>query len=240
MQGDLDDEKIKELSKEDLKSIIKDDISHEKDFVWIECEGAIKHWWEKFGGTKLPNVYLPCIFKDKTLLDIELIDNEDYDYIRYLGSERIKSRKCIFGFPKKEILEDWIEKRNRLLDKISDDIKKENDILDESIDNESSINYHIELLVHYFLMNHLESWVFSMTEYEYEVMMTSYKILKNHFAKYSDFLDNKTRFRIESILENVETIDECCTFIKPYSLDDYLEEPIRDNKYEDSNKQRYD
>lgn len=65
---------------------------YKKQFYWTVCSDAIEYLWEKFGGTKIPNIFINDYLKNKKY---ELSDDE---YHFYLNVEDENYKKIIFGY----------------------------------------------------------------------------------------------------------------------------------------------
>ena len=219
-----DDEEINKLARTAIKHLIKMDVSQFHEYVWIECDGAIKHYWEKFGGTKIPNTYLPCIFSEDVLAKITLIDNEPYDYLRTIGRDADEETvtKCVFGFNKPEILEKYINDHNTSIDKMLEDIRAKQNL------NESEADEYTEAVVCLFFLQHyatgiIEDGTFTITEHELSLVRESYDILKPYYDRYGHILNNYPWEMMQVVLNNTECLLTSYTILKPYTLDDYLE-----------------
>lgn len=218
------DNKYKNIAKDALRFIIKEDISKFQEYYWCECDGAIRHYYEKFGGTKIPNVYLPAIFKDKFKdMDIKYID--DYEYIRDIGKNtenETTAKKCLFGFPNKEILEEYITKQNTTLEQMIKNIK----IAQGQYESLRFISDDVDLalkVLHEYAVRVIETETLTLTEYEYKNIFDLFKILYDYKKKYFDILPaNIEKARFNSTFMNIEYLLDCYTIIKPYTFDDEL------------------
>ena len=219
-----DDRQVTELARIAVKHIIKMDISQFREYVWIECDGAIKHYWEKYGGIKIPNSYLPCIFKEKIMQTVSLIDGDEYDYNRVIGTgEDAKTvRKCIFGFNNPETLEKYIRDYDTSVDELMERIRNEQAVK-ESFQNEySNVVVSQEFLRSYVIdMNELQS--FTLTEHELSLIRKSYDTVRHYYDSYGHMLDNRSSNFMKMIVENISDLLSSYTLLKPYTLDDYLE-----------------
>ena len=97
-----------ELNKDDVKKsvqfIIKSDITNFKKLYWIEASGPIRHWEEKYGAIKIPNVYVKDILSQ---YEIEPVEGDDYKYIRKIQTkyaDYADIEKTMFGFSTQDIL----------------------------------------------------------------------------------------------------------------------------------------
>ena len=97
------------IGKEAIKHIIKEDISLFDNFYWTECSDAIEHLYEKHGGIKIPNDYIDFFTKGyKTLSD------DGYHFtieVEFSDNDVELVNKVIFGFNSKETF-DSIMRRN--------------------------------------------------------------------------------------------------------------------------------
>ena len=131
-----DDARLHSMGVESLKQIIREDVKALGDFVWIECSGAIEHMWEKYGGIKIPSAYLPIFMDEKTLLNVSPVDDDPYTYYRTVAAgtdDELRIEKKIFGFPNRQVMEQYIKDKNMTLEKLC----KQYNIDPETIVNES-------------------------------------------------------------------------------------------------------
>ena len=56
-------------------------------FIWTECSGKIRELWDKYGGIKIPNSYLPMFMDERTLQTIEIEEGELYKYSRVINRD---------------------------------------------------------------------------------------------------------------------------------------------------------
>lgn len=219
-----DNPQLTELARIALKHIIKMDISQFREYVWIECDGAIKHYWEKFGGTKIPNSYLPCIFPEDVLSRITVTDGEDYDYDRVIGrgEDAETVRKCVFGFNKPDVLEKYILEHDTSVDEMMEEIRRKQQ-LDESASDE-----YMEAVVRLYFLQHytvsiIEDGTRTVTEHELGLIRESYDILKPYYDRYGHMLNSYPCEMMTVVLNNTADLLNTYTLLKPYTLDDYLE-----------------
>ena len=191
---------------------------------WCECDGVIKHYYEKYGATKLPNVYLPAIFKDKfERMDIEYVD--EYDYIRVIGKgteNEIAVKKCLFGFPNKEILDDYIKKANTTLEKIIQQIKESQTQNESTRYFTDDIELAFRVLDNYAFFR-IESEIYTFTEFEIEKIKEYFKLIDDFRKRYLDLLPAAiSKWKFNSTYENTVDILDCYTILKPYTFDEEL------------------
>ena len=217
-----DDPELNKLANASLVHIIREDISHFKDYYWIECDGAIRHWWEKNGGIKIPNTYLPAIFsKNENLLkSIQIEPGEEYEYARLINGS-ILAKKCIFGFSNKEVLDDYLKQRNTTLDEFIKQKEAEYKV-DESISVDTGkIQTDLEILKYFwseqsteYLGNH------SITEYEMEVFQKSITNIETYLRKYQSMLPVQELNDLVYYLENAYLNANQFSILKPYQFGD--------------------
>ena len=221
------DTDLKNLAKKALEFIIKEDVHCQTDFYWCECSEAIKHWWEKYGGIKLPNAYLPMFMEEKYLNNIKYIENEKYDYYRIIGKDtdhEITLRKCIFGFPNKDVLEKYINEQNTNIKKCENKLNNinENISIELNIDKILHKNRKIMEYFGYYIMDEYDK-IFELTEYEFNILLqtvnSSQFILNNYYNKLTqNHIDNIYYWNDISV--NILIIS---TILKPYKLgNDFL------------------
>lgn len=96
------DEAYREIGKEGIKYIIKQDIGLYKDFYWGVFDGAVSHYYEKFGGILIPNDY--C----QLFINAEKDPDDEYKIIVKL-TDGTKLPKLIYGFNSKETFDDIVQ-----------------------------------------------------------------------------------------------------------------------------------
>lgn len=110
-------------------------------FIWTECSGKIRELWDKYGGIKIPNSYLPMFMDERTLQTIEIEEGELYKYSRVINrgeADEMKVEKEIYGFPNKDVMEKYIQETDTSLEEL---LKRLNsDGLNEAFINEH-VNY---------------------------------------------------------------------------------------------------
>jgi hypothetical protein len=220
---------LTQLAKDAIKHIIKEDISNFQDFVWTECSGAVEHLWNKYsdGWLRIPNIYLPIIFPSNIMDTVELYENDDYHYSRWIhaGPNRsIKIDKCIFGFPNAKILEDYIERRNmtlqELIDKLSSSVVLEHMFTNvpNDINNANEIIMYICGFVE-------EAHIYELTEFEMKMLVESIDLITKFVKERGGRLTQEKR---EDLIETAEygmDFANCCSILRPYSLvDDFISE----------------
>lgn len=90
-------------------SIIRKHIEEYKSLVWCETSGAIEHYYKKYNGYPIPNVYVAEIL-NKTPDEIELSENDNFHYFRIIGTDNVKKKveKVIFGFPSQKLMDKFL------------------------------------------------------------------------------------------------------------------------------------
>lgn len=136
-------ETYRALGKDAVKYIIKQDIGSYKDFYWGVFDGAVSHYYEKFGGILIPNDYCH-LFIDNAKPDI----NDEYNIIIKL-SDGTDVVKLIYGFNSKETFDEImkmadmrVDKQVNRLNQMLKDSQKEKSELKESI---KKLNYNISI-----------------------------------------------------------------------------------------------
>lgn len=82
-----------------LSAIIQDGITNYKGWFWCEVSGAIEHYFKKYGGFPIPDVYVGEIL-GKPVKKV----GDGFHYERMIGmDEGNVMRKCIFGFSSDEV-----------------------------------------------------------------------------------------------------------------------------------------
>lgn len=135
-----------EEGKKAIQKIIKDDIGNFKDWYWAEVSDAIEHYFKKYDGYPIPNIYASTIIKK----EVDLLD-DGVHYMRVVGVDSIPYVKAIYGFRDKNIydmvmreVDDYdkfkqrINGMNEYADIYSKDVNKAITII------ENIYTYHIE------------------------------------------------------------------------------------------------
>ena len=220
---------LAQLAKDAIKHIIKEDISNFQDFVWTECSGAVEHLWNKYsdGWLRIPNIYLPTIFPSNVMKTVELYENDDYHYSRWIhaGPDRsMKIDKCIFGFPNAKILEDYIERRNmslqELIDKLSSSV-----VLEHMFTNVPNDINNADEIIMYICGFVEEAHIYELTEFEMKMLVDSIDLITKFIKERGGRLTQEKR---EDLIETAEygmDFANCCSILRPYSLvDDFISE----------------
>ena len=220
---------LAQLAKDAIKHIIKEDISNFQDFVWTECSGAVEHLWDKYsdGWLRIPNIYLPTIFPSNVMKTVELYENDDYHYSRWIhaGPDRsMKIDKCIFGFPNAKILEDYIETRNitlqELIDKLSSSV-----VLEHMFTNVPNDINNADEIIMYICGFVEEAHIYELTEFEMKMLVDSIDLITKFVKERGGRLTQEKR---EDLIETAEygmDFANCCSILRPYSLvDDFISE----------------
>ena len=91
-----------------------DRILENDSFYWCECSEAIEHYYNKFDGFKIPNVYASSILESRNKPDAHsniTLDEDDYHYFRQIKNIEEPQRKIIYGFNNEETLKMVIRNR---------------------------------------------------------------------------------------------------------------------------------
>lgn len=215
-----DDENERALAKIALKRIVKEDIARFREYYWIECDGTIKRYWERYGGIKIPNSYLPAFLKESALTDIEYKD--EYTYTRIIGRNTENEKrveKCLFGFSDKEVLEKYIKDKDTSIEELVKYIESKQN---ESEEDFEDINSIVNLIDTEFSYDMFENWIFTITEYGLDVLKKFAPVLQEHFNKFKSFYTLPKYNKLERVIDDAEELLDCYTILKPYLIDEWL------------------
>ena len=224
-----DDERLERIGSAAVKYMIKDDICHFSEFRWCECSGAIKHYFEKYTGDlmKIPNTYLPVIFKENQLLSIEPVPGNDYDYMRLIQGLDEPVKKCIFGFPSQEILDDYLAKRNKCIDDFREELTK-NIVLEHMFTNVPGDIQNNLKIMGYFYEVITDEYAYEITEHEMEVFTDAIDTTREFYEKTYGRLSDYVREEISDALNQAMSDANLFTIIKPYEIgEDFILEQQR-------------
>lgn len=233
-----DDERLTRMGRAAVKYMIKDDICHAAEFRWCECSGAVKYQFEKLGGDviKIPNIYLPMIFNETQMEKISLIPGEEYEYMRYIKAIGKAEKKCIFGFPNKKVLDDYLKKRNKWLDDFVYELNK--DVVFEHMFTHVpyDIKNNIQVL-RYFYSFSSDDGTFEITEHEMEVLIDKIDVVQDFLNNRSGLLTNNVRDNIADYLDQAMEDANSFAILKPYEIgEDFI---LEQDRYVDFNDPEY-
>ena len=235
-----DDAYLTHIAKEAIKYIIKDDICKAPEFRWIECSGSIEHYYEKFGANmiKVPNRYLPMIFPQKILENITVDSEDEYNYTRRIESVGLNVKKCIFGFPNKEILEKFLEDTNQSYDDFIEKFKT-NIVLEHMFNNiPNDIKTNLRTIEYFNGLR--DEYFYETTEYCLECLIKSIDLVNDFLINRGGRLSALDRENIGDILEEGMITANSLTILKPYEIgeeiiterDIYIESNSRQSYFE--------
>ena len=121
-------ENLRELGKQCLYDIIKMDIDAENEYYWTMCSGSIERLWDKFGGTKIPNIF-SSIYLDKKGKQ-SVIKQLLPDGFSFIIKDRFNNehKKVIFGYNSPETF-------NKIKTYIEKSINNDTESINEYINN---------------------------------------------------------------------------------------------------------
>lgn len=129
-------EEYRELGKQAVIDIIKEDINLEDHFYWVECSGPVEHLYKKYNGTRIPNAYIELFIGNKFISK----DEDGYHFLVRYKSPNIDDpddiivKKSIFGFNNKQTYD-------IIKEQLDASIMKQIDFINKSVKESSSI-YH--------------------------------------------------------------------------------------------------
>ena len=212
-----------------LDQIIREDTKLWDKFVWAECSGAIEYKWDKFGGIKIPNAYLPMFMDERTLNEVEIDDDEIYVYRRVInrGTENeVKVSKVIYGFPNEDVMNRYINDTNTSFESLCEKYGK--DMSDVLIEHLNYRQFPERLWPDLKILRHFHDLFTSLgrntlTELEMKVLVSSANNVNAYFKERANEVWNNNEKEAYSLLLFSMTIANCCTILKPYELGDILE-----------------
>lgn len=111
----MEKEVVENVMSRVIPKLTKHDRILENDsFYWCECSEAIEHYYNKFDGFKIPNVYASSILESRKKPDAQsniTLDEDDYHYFRQIKNIEEPQRKIIYGFNNEETLKMVIRNR---------------------------------------------------------------------------------------------------------------------------------
>lgn len=222
---------LRPLGRQALYQITREDIKLIDQFIWTECSGKIRELWNKYGGIKIPNSYLPMFMDEKTLQTIEIEEGELYKYSRIVNrgeADELKVEKEIYGFPNKDVLEKYIQETDSSLEEL---LKKvSNDGLNEAFIQEH-INYRsapkdmwtdLRILKH-FTESFKKTGNTTLTEREMQVLTISANNVYNGLERYWGHIKSDDEKALFHLMVTAMEIANISTIIKPYELGELLE-----------------
>ena len=187
-----------------LKEIIKEDIMCENQFYWTVCSDAIEYLWQKFGGTKIPNIFVSDYLGNKKY---ELADDE---YHFYINIEDENYKKIIFGYNSEETY-------NKVVNYIKNEINSSvNNVSESFIPNKDKIidvaKMYSKNLAAYIDIIDINGW------YELpEECIVDFKQMINDIEDVIKDID-KNEYVYKYINENLHTCKELLKIIRPLEI----------------------
>ena len=215
---------LNQLAKDAIKYIIKEDISNFRDFYWTECSGVIEHWWSKYSGDmlRIPVTYLPVIFGENVFENKKFrpIENDDYHYERVLLDEDRNEyivKKCLFGFPNVNVLNEFINRENIDLDEFIKKIE-ENVVLEHMFDGIPSDVRNARKVISYIAGSIEENYLYEITEHCMEVFNERVELIRNFLKERGGRLTEVNREDLYDAIDYGFSIVNMCSILKPYEI----------------------
>lgn len=198
----------RELSKEAIKYIIKQDIGLYKDFYWGTFDGAIEHYYEKFGGILIPNDYAHLFLRNGIIID------PDSEYKINLNlRDGTEVSKVIYGFNSKETYDKIIAEDDIRIKKQIEHMQtflNKNNTLHEKVDTIITLQqYHVDV-INLFYEERLDGRS-TLTPYMVSLINNSKKFLENFIIKNPN-IENKDYY--ELAIWNAQDILDTSTVTK--------------------------
>lgn len=222
------DDRLRKLGRIALNQIVREDTKLWNKFIWAECSGKMDELWERSGGIKIPNSYLPLFMDEKTLATVEIEDGELYEYTRIFNPgtiEEVKNKKTVYGFANKDILLKYVEDSNFSLDEFCKKYGK--DVSELVLEN---VHYRVapkriwpdlKVLMH-FRDDFIRKGISHLTEYEMSVLVNCAKTANDGLEKYWGHIDSRDEKELYSLILSSMLFANSCAIIKPYELGEML------------------
>ena len=141
-------EELREFGKEAIKEIIKYDINNYKSFYWCECADAIEHYYSKFGGFPIPNIYAREILEqnEKQKGIIKSLSDDGYHYEKYFKNLDRCITKIIYGFNTVELFNKFVEDRTVEFQRWIKSIEDRTNTVSESYEHYSEIDAAFDVI----------------------------------------------------------------------------------------------
>ena len=201
------DDSYREIGKKAIEYIIRQDIGLYKDFYWGVFDGAVSHYYEKFGGILIPNEYCHMF------ITAEKDPNDDYKIIIKL-SDGTEVSKLIYGFNSKETFNEIIKNND---DRIKKQIEKLEKLLNGNL-NESNYKiteheYHVRIINMFYddFLNGRQT----LTPYMISLIKKSMNFLI-HYLQNTENVQNKGYYKLA--IENAKDILKYSTKMKIYKF----------------------
>lgn len=182
---------------------------YNKEYYWTVCSDAIEYLWEKFGGTKIPNIFVNDYLGNKKY---ELAKDE---YHFYINIEDEKYKKIIFGYNSEETY-------NKVVDYIKNEINNDIKNISESLDikNKEKIidaaKIYSKNLAAYIDLIDINGW------YELpEECINDFKLMINDIEKSLKRMaanEYKNEYAYYHLKENLNTCKELLKIIQPLKM----------------------
>ena len=133
---------LRNLGKEAVENIIKEDATHPLEFFWCECSDAVEHLFEKHGGIKIHKEFVKYYINKDVNLNSWL--NDDYHYTRILANGK-EVTKTIVGFNSQEtfdiVYKHYKDEIDQKLESIRQELENDKQNIKENVD---SYDYDLE------------------------------------------------------------------------------------------------
>lgn len=209
------DKKYRTLGKDAVISIIKDDISKFEDFYWGIFSDKVNHYYEKFGGIRIPNEYAKEFAPN--LLPVE---NDEY-LVSMTLRDGVCENKIIYGFNSKETFDKIIsmedDRINQQILKLKSYIKGNSPIKESKVSlypEYDEPRYNVEIINMFY-----DEMLNGRTDLT-EMMVKHINGSKDYLQKYVETheLNNKDKRYYTLAIENAKDILDCSTLIEIHKL----------------------
>lgn len=159
--------------KDAIQAIIRNDIENFKDWYWAEVSEAVEHYFKKYNGFPIPNIYVQELLKRPiTLL------NDEIHYTRGVGVDSIPYTKAIYGFKDKELFDKVMNEIDNY-----DSFKNRINGLTESVDKyPPQVNKAITIIENIYVY-HIEDRFNEMSPFWFKSIKWAISVLKQYQTK---------------------------------------------------------
>lgn len=212
-------EQLRDLGKEAVKEIIKEDATHPLDFFWCECSGVVEYLFEKYGGIKIHNEFVQNYLGEHFF--IKELSNDGYHYVRTLTNGKDVT-KVIVGFNTQEtfdiVYRHYKDEIDQRIESIKQDMEDDQKRLNESQKQIYDYDYEFaEYVVGDFMFLIDEGGIREFPEYFLNMVKQSITTIKMCILKgYED-----SGAGIERVVEALQYITplECYHYVGTQAID---------------------
>ena len=221
----VQDEIMQAMARDAVKHIIMMDISNFREFYWCECSGSIKHYFEKYSGDllKVPTIYLPAYFGEDFLNNVVGFEPDGYTYTRVIGKNteyEDNIKKCVFGFPNKQALDDYIKRHNTSIDAFYNKVMNGLRTFESVFTGvPSDIHAHLEI-INRFWIDQNDNFVYEFTRHQMEILEKSIDAVDEFWRTNRNKLTPRMKEDVHDMLDNGFEVYDRAEILEPHTLDE--------------------